>query len=96
MIARSWRGTVPAGKGREYLAVVIAAYLIPLVMWMVGAASVFELASWLALPWFVPLARDISRLEGRPLNRVLGKTGQLELIYGLFLSLGFILQVIFA
>ena len=81
---------------REYLTVVAAAYLIPLVMWLVGAASPFVLTAWLSLPWFIPLARDIMRLSGRPLNKALGQTGQLELIYGLFLSAGLILQTLFA
>lgn len=81
---------------REYLVVVGLAYLAPLIMWLAGASGIFVLAAWLSLPWFIPLARDISTLAGRPLNRVLGKTGQLELIYGLFLSAGFILQAITA
>ena len=86
----------PQWGRREYLAVVGLAYLAPLVMWLVGAGSVFLLAAWLSLPRLVPLARDISTLTGKPLNRVLGQTGQLELIYGLCLSAGLILQAVLA
>ncbi len=79
---------------REYLVVVGAAYLAPLVMWLAGVGSIFLLSAWLSAPKLVALLRDISRLEGRPLNRVLGETGQLELIYGVCLSVGFILQAV--
>jgi 1,4-dihydroxy-2-naphthoate octaprenyltransferase len=81
---------------REYLFVVGLAYLVPLVMWLSGEASFSVMAAWLSLPWFLPLAREISTLSGRPLNKVLGKTGQLELVYGLFLAAGFILQTVLA
>ena len=81
---------------REYLVVVGAAYLVPLVMWGSGAASVYVLAAWASLPKFIPLARDIRSLSGRPLNRVLGETGQLTLLYGVCLSVGLALQALFA
>lgn len=81
---------------REYLVAVGLAYLAPLFMWLTGATGMFVLTAWLSLPWFFPLARNISTLSGRPLNRVLGETGQLVLVYGLFLSAGFILQSVIA
>jgi 1,4-dihydroxy-2-naphthoate polyprenyltransferase len=77
---------------REYRVVVGTAYLLPLGMWLTGQGSPFLLISWLSLPMFISLARDASSLTGRPLNKVLGQTGQLELLYGLCLSAGFILQ----
>lgn len=80
----------------EYLAVVGTAYLVPLLMWLTGRGSVFLLTAWLSLPMFVRLARDIFKLSGRSLNRVLGQTGQMELVYGLCLSAGFILQALLA
>lgn len=80
---------------REYLWMVIAAYLVPLLMWLSGAAGPFVLAAWGTLPWFIPLARDVYRLSGKPLNRLLGKTGQLTLLYGLFFSAGLVLQALF-
>jgi 1,4-dihydroxy-2-naphthoate polyprenyltransferase len=81
---------------REYMVVVGAAYLIPLLIWLSGAASVYILAAWLSLPALLPLVRDIQVKSGRSLNKVLGQTGQLELIYGLCLSIGFFLQTLFA
>lgn len=86
-----------AAWGRcEYLTVVGAAYLFPLILWLTGAGSIYLLAAWLSLPRLIPLVRDITTLVGRPLNRVLGQTGQLELLYGICFSAGFILQAIFA
>lgn len=81
---------------REYLVIIGAAYLVPLVMWLTGSASAYVLAAWLSLPKLIPLVRDINTLSGKPLNRVLGQTGQLELLYGLCLSAGLILQALFA
>lgn len=78
----------------EYLIVVAAAYLVPLLMVLAGAAGWPVLLAWLSLPWFLPLARGIRVLRGRPLNKVLAKTGQLTLIYGLFFSAGLILQAL--
>ena len=79
---------------REYQVGVWAAYLVPVLMWLTGSASVFIFAAWLSLPWWLPLSRDIATLTGRPLNRVLGQTGQLVLIYGIFFSIGLALPVI--
>lgn len=77
---------------REYLLVVAGAYLVPVLMWAFGAAGWPVMLAWLSLPWFLPLAREIRTLTGRPLNRVLAKTGQLTLVYGLFFSAGLVLQ----
>ncbi len=79
---------------REYLFVVAAAYLIPPLMWLFGAAGWPVMLAWLSLPWFLPLAREIRTLTGRPLNKVLAKTGQLTLVYGLFFSAGLILHAV--
>jgi 1,4-dihydroxy-2-naphthoate polyprenyltransferase len=79
---------------REYLVVVGAAFLIPLLLWLVGNGSVYLLTAWLSGPLLGLLVRDISSLSGRALNRVLAQTGQLELVYGLCLSAGLILQTL--
>jgi 1,4-dihydroxy-2-naphthoate octaprenyltransferase len=78
----------------EYLAAIAAAYLIPVLIWLAGAAGWPVMLAWLSLPWFLPLAREIRTLSGRPLNRVLAKTGQLTLVYGLFFSAGLVLQAV--
>ena len=79
---------------REYLLVVAAAYLVPVLMWVFGAAGWPVMLAWLSLPWFLPLAREIRTLTGRPLNRVLAKTGQLTLVYGLLFSAGLVIQAV--
>jgi 1,4-dihydroxy-2-naphthoate polyprenyltransferase len=81
---------------REYLWVVGLAYLIPVGMWLTGASSAWVLSAWITFPLVNPLRKSIYILTGRPLNKVLGQTGQLELMYGLAFSAGFILQVIFS
>ena len=51
---------------------------------------------WVLLAWgtailAVPLVRTIYTQSGRPLNKALAATGQLELLFGLLFSLGLIL-----
>jgi 1,4-dihydroxy-2-naphthoate octaprenyltransferase len=97
----SGKRTLPARFGadwarREYVLVLAVAYLAPPGMWITGAASAWVLAAWLSLPLAVRLARKLYQLNGRALNAVLAETGQLELLYALGLSLGFVLQALTA
>jgi 1,4-dihydroxy-2-naphthoate polyprenyltransferase len=79
---------------REYLWVIGLAYLIPWVMWLTGGSSAWVLSTWVTFPLVLSLRKSIYTLTGRPLNKILGQTGQLELLYGLAFSAGFILQVV--
>ncbi len=73
---------------REYLALLVTAYLIPPALALVGAASPAVLLSWLSLPLALHLVHFVFTQEGRPLNLALARTGQLELLFGVLFALG--------
>jgi len=76
------------GAKVEYALLVGLAYLAPVAtVWALGASR------WLLLPLVtapggVVLAVRVFRLRGRPLNRVLAATGQLELAFAALLAAG--------
>lgn len=78
------------GARIEYALLFALAYLAPVAMWWLGVAPAGVLLTWISLPRAVLLARMVFALEGRPLNAALGGTGQLELLYALFFSVGLI------
>jgi 1,4-dihydroxy-2-naphthoate octaprenyltransferase len=75
----------------EYLACLVAAYLIPLGTWTFGLTSIGGLLTWLSLPQAVMLFYEFSRGEGRSLNKTLGGTAQLALIYAVLLAVGILI-----
>jgi 1,4-dihydroxy-2-naphthoate octaprenyltransferase len=76
----------------QYLLFLAIAYLMPLVLWLLAGASPFVLLSWLTLPLAMKLVRIVlAGTSGPPLNRVLKATGQLHLLFGILLALGFLL-----
>jgi 1,4-dihydroxy-2-naphthoate octaprenyltransferase len=76
----------------EFLLLLAAAYLVPLVLCLVGWVSPWVLLSWLSLARVPSILRDIYREKGSPLNRTLAAMGQLVLLFGILLSLGLILN----
>lgn len=81
------RGTIA-----EYSLLMGLAYLAPLVILAVRAASAWVLLPWLSLPLAALLLKQVRTLEGRALNQVLGHTARLELVYGALLALGLALS----
>lgn len=79
------------GAQVEYSAILAIAYLLPVAIWISGQASAWVLLSWLTLPMAVRLVKMMYTQRGTVLNRALAGTGQLELFFGLLLSLGLIL-----
>lgn len=77
---------------KEYILVVALAYLFPFLMLIAGASRAWALLPWVSLPIFIQRVQDIHRLEGRALNKLLGDTGQLELVFGMLFSLGLLLN----
>jgi 1,4-dihydroxy-2-naphthoate octaprenyltransferase len=75
----------------EYFACLAAAYVIPLLMAVLGAGPAWLLLSWLSIPAALPLVRSVYRDRGRPLNNTLAGTGRLVLIYALLYSLGLLI-----
>ncbi|MCX6068942.1 MAG: 1,4-dihydroxy-2-naphthoate polyprenyltransferase, partial [Chloroflexi bacterium] len=67
------------------------AYLVPLGLWIFGLASVGGLLCWLSLPQAVLMYREFSHAEGRALNKTLGGTAQLALVYAVLFALGMVI-----
>ena len=79
------------GARVEYLLLVIAAYLVPVVAWLtVGAPRGFWLP-WLTLPLAIRLVTVVFSQQGRPLNAALAGTGRLHLAFGLLWAAGIVL-----
>lgn len=75
----------------EYLLCLIAAYLVPLCLWIFRLTSIGGLLSWLSLPPAILLFREFSRAEGPSLNNILGKTAQLAFLFAVLFSVGILL-----
>ncbi len=80
---------------REYGFCLLAAYIIPLLMVLLGVSSAWVLLSWFSMPFAYQQNRMIWRLEGRPLNKALAGTGQLTLLYAVLFSIGLIAAAMF-
>lgn len=76
----------------EYLLLVAVSFAIPVFLWVSGYASYWMLLPLLAIPWAIPLIKDIYTKQGAPLNITLAGTGKLELLYGIGYSLSYILD----
>ncbi len=75
------------GTRAEYLALIVIAYLVPIVLAIQGQLRApWFLLPFLSLPLAVWLARYVNRTEGRPLNKALKRTGQLHLLFGLLFA----------
>jgi 1,4-dihydroxy-2-naphthoate polyprenyltransferase len=75
----------------EYLLLVAGAYLLLLAGPLLGVVGVGALLPWLSLPLAISLIRTVFREQGRPLNRALGGTGRLHMLFGLLLAIGLLL-----
>jgi 1,4-dihydroxy-2-naphthoate octaprenyltransferase len=52
---------------------------------------VWALLTWLSLPMVQALIRVVYRERGRPLNKALAATGQLDLLFSLLMAAGFVI-----
>jgi 1,4-dihydroxy-2-naphthoate polyprenyltransferase len=75
------------GTQVEFWALVLVAYLTPLVMWLLGLLGPWFWLPWLSLPLGIWLVRYVTTTEGRALNQGLKRTGQLHLVFGLLFAL---------
>jgi 1,4-dihydroxy-2-naphthoate octaprenyltransferase len=78
----------------EYAACLLAAYLAPALMVVVGVCPAWVLLAWLSLPIAFKQNQMVWQLEGRPLNQTLAGTGQLTLLFATIFSLGMIISAI--
>lgn len=76
----------------EYLALLAVAFAAPAVHWAAGWDGPWVLLAWLSLPLAVPPARKVlGRVEGPALNRALGETARLMVVFGALYALGIVL-----
>jgi 1,4-dihydroxy-2-naphthoate octaprenyltransferase len=91
---RAGKHTLATRLGRaatrwEYVAMLVVSYLVPPALLLAGAAQWWVLLPWLSLPLAWALARTVlGGAEGRALNPVLKRTGQLVLVFGVLFALG--------
>jgi len=76
------------GAQLEYIFLIGLSYLVPLLMWLWGIASLWVMLVWLSVPIAIKLIHMILTTKGRPLNKALAGTAQLELLYGVLFSIG--------
>ena len=91
---RAGKRTLAVKLGREraaglYAGALVAAYLVPLVLWLAGAFSAWILLPLVTAPLAVPVARTVlARTDGPSLNAALGRTGGLLALFSLLLAAG--------
>jgi 1,4-dihydroxy-2-naphthoate octaprenyltransferase len=81
-----------AGTQREYLILMTVAYLTPALLWLTGALGPWTLLTWLTLPLAARLVRQTRQETGRALNKTLGGTAQLELLFSVLFAVGILLS----
>jgi 1,4-dihydroxy-2-naphthoate octaprenyltransferase len=76
----------------EYVALLVMAYAVPLLLWAWGMTTPWVLLPWLTLPLALRLARTIYRtIDGAPLNKALAGTANLDLLFSILFALGLVL-----
>lgn len=77
------------GTRWQYGMLVAAAYVVPSLLWLAGAAGVTVLLPWASGVMALRLVKTIAAgTQGTALNPVLGGTGRLHLVYGLLWAIG--------
>lgn len=76
----------------QYALIAVVAYAVPAALLATGGTGWWVLLPWLTIPLAVRAVRDVlGGLSGRELNRMLARSGQLQLLYGVLLAAGLIL-----
>lgn len=78
------------GARIQFVVYLVISYLIPPAMWMLDLAPAWIMLAWISIPMARRLVQEIYTLKGKPLNKTLGGTGRLELVFSLLFSLGMI------
>jgi len=79
------------GSRTEYLVLLVAAFLVPLGMWLSGMVSPWVNLVFLTLPMSYRLLRSIWRDRGKPLNLALAMSGRLTLFFSILFSIGLLI-----
>lgn len=72
----------------EYALLVATAFAVPVALWRLHLTGPWPLLSWAAAPLAARPLRTVLREDGAPLNRALGETARLELVFCLLFALG--------
>ena len=81
------------GARWEFLFCLIAAWSLPLGLWLTGLLSAWIMISWGTIVVAIPLVQQVWNWTGRPLNKTLAGTGRLTLVYAILFSIGVLLSV---
>ena len=74
---------------RDYAALLALAYAVPVLLWLLRAASAGILLPWLTVPWAIGLIRALQRCSDGPrFNAALGSTARLHAAFGALFALG--------
>jgi 1,4-dihydroxy-2-naphthoate polyprenyltransferase len=83
---------VRLGRGRSralFAGMLVLAFLVAPLPWLLGSLSAWLLLSWLAAPLAVAVVRTVrTRTDGPSLNAALARTGLLQLVFCSLLSAG--------
>jgi 1,4-dihydroxy-2-naphthoate polyprenyltransferase len=95
---RAGKRTLAVRLGRErtrtlYTAMVLCAFLLAPLPWLLGSMTAWLLLAWCAVPLAIPLVKLVrTRVDGPSLNGALAKTGALQLVFCVLLSAGILLS----
>lgn len=92
----SGKRTLPVRFGRpwgvaEFVALIVLAYLVPVLLVMTGRAAMPLLLVLLSVPLALPLVRSLRHERGPVLNRTLAGTARLFLVWSVLYSAGLLL-----
>jgi 1,4-dihydroxy-2-naphthoate octaprenyltransferase len=79
------------GSRMEYALLLIAAYAVPVILWLVAASSMTILIPLLSIPLAIPLVHIVFTGSGPILNKVLANTACLALVYSILFCVGLLL-----
>lgn len=82
------------GTQIEYLLLLVLAYALPILLWLVRGRTPFVLFTWLSLPLAYQVVKAVFTAQGRALNPVLAATARLSLIYSILLSIGLLFYLL--
>ena len=83
------------GTRAEYAALIVTAYLAPLLLWLGFDYSLLTLLAWLTAPLALRLVRTLAAAtDGPTLNKTLAGTARLGLLYSVLLSAGIVASLL--
>lgn len=94
---RAGKNTLAVRLGRDrmrtvYALTLVTSFVLVPVIWLITGLTPWINLALLALPLFPPLARTVrERTDGAALNKALGDTARLELVFCVLLSVGLLL-----